>query len=82
MTGLPALSRELVVLEIALRVLADMRPAAAWVAVLIAAVTVLFALYVGVAMMATLRAADPVQAKTRYRVFRDLLTVFHRRRSR
>lgn len=69
-------------LETTLRLLAELGPATVWAAALIACVIVLFALYVGVAMVATLRATDHEQAKLRYRVFRDLLSVFRRGRRR
>lgn len=66
-------------LEVVLRLLAEMGPAAAWIAVFMAVVVTAFVLYVGVAMAATLAARDADQAKIRYRVFKDLLRLFHRR---
>ncbi|MBB4704250.1 hypothetical protein [Sphaerisporangium siamense] len=58
--------------------LAEMGPAAAWVAVFAAAIVAAFTLYVGIAMVAALRATDERQAKVRYRIFRDLLRLFRR----
>jgi hypothetical protein len=64
------------------RLMAQVDPAATWMAVFLTAVVAVFVLYVGVAMLATLRAKDPEQVKIRYRVFKDLLALFYRRRRR
>jgi hypothetical protein len=66
-------------MEMLLRLAAGLGPAAAWVAVFVAAVVAVFVLYVGVAMRAVLRADDPEQARIRYRVFADLLGLFRLR---
>ncbi|MBB5629843.1 hypothetical protein [Sphaerisporangium krabiense] len=55
-----------------------MGPAAAWATVFGAAIVAVFTLYVGIAMVAALRATDERQAKVRYRIFRDLLWLFRR----
>jgi hypothetical protein len=65
-----------------LRVLADLGPAAAWIAAFLAAITAVFVLYIGIAIWATLRALDPEQRKVRYQIFRDLLDLFRSGRSK
>jgi hypothetical protein len=65
-----------------LHFLAEASPGATWVAVFVTAVVTAFVFYIGVAMVATLRAKDPQQFKVRYRVFSDLLALFSRRRQR
>jgi hypothetical protein len=54
-------------------------PAAAWAAGFSAAVIATFALYVGIAMVVVLRTVDECKAEIRYRVFHDLVELFHRR---
>ena len=61
------------------QMLAEVGPVTAWVAGFTAAVIAVFALYVGIAMWAALRAADEQQAEVRYRIFRDMLQLFHRK---
>jgi hypothetical protein len=63
-------------MEMLLRLQAELGPAATWIAVFFAAVVAVFVLYVGVAMRAILRASDPEQARIRYWVFQDLLGLF------
>lgn len=65
-------------LDVLLRLLAELGPAAMWLAIFIAAVVAIFVLYLGIALFAVLRATDPDQRKVRYRVFRDLLNLFRR----
>ncbi|MEU7942379.1 hypothetical protein [Microbispora bryophytorum] len=59
------------------QMLAEVGSATAWVAVFVAAIIAVFTLYVGITVVAVLRAADEQQAKIRYRIFRDLLRLFH-----
>lgn len=63
-------------LEILLRLEAEVGPAATWIAIVVVALMAVFVLYVGVAMWATLRASDPERVKACYRVFQDLLGLF------
>jgi hypothetical protein len=65
-----------------LRVSAAAGPSASWLAKFAAAAIAVFVLYIGIAMWATLRAADADQRKVRYQVFRDLLDLFRRGRDR
>jgi hypothetical protein len=65
-----------------LHTLTEVGVAASWVGTIIAAVVVIFVLYVGIALYAVLHASDEKQQKVRYRVFRDLLKVFVRGRRR
>ncbi|WP_242911498.1 hypothetical protein [Actinomadura terrae] len=67
-------------LNIILRLSAEMGPMAAWVAVFVAAIAATFVVYIGAAMTVTLFTTDPARAKIRYQVFRDLLRLFHWRR--
>lgn len=60
--------------------LTEIGPAAAWAAAFVAGIIALFAGYLGVAMVATLRTTNQEYLKVRYRVFRDLLEIFHQRR--
>jgi hypothetical protein len=66
-------------LQVMLRVLAEVGPRAAWILVFLAAIVAVFVLYVGVALFATLRADDDKQQKIRYQVLRDLLDLFRYR---
>ena len=59
--------------------MATAAPAAAWAAGFSAAVIATFVLYVGIAMVVVLRTVDERKAEIRYRVFHDLLELFHRR---
>jgi hypothetical protein len=68
--------------DVLLRLLAALGPEAIWIFAFFAAVIAVFVLYLGIALRATLRAADPEQARIRYRVFRDLLELFLRGRRR
>lgn len=65
-----------------LRVSAAVGPSATWIAKFCAVVMAVFVLYVGIAIWATLRAADPEQRKVRYQIFRDLLDLFRHGRDR
>jgi hypothetical protein len=67
-------------MEILLRVLAEMAPAAEWAAGFVAAVVAAFVVYVGLAMAATLLTRDQKRLKVQYRVFSDLLRLFRRGR--
>lgn len=53
-------------------------PSFSWAAVLAAAVTTLFALYVGIALVATLMSSNVDIAKVRYQVLCELLKIFRR----
>lgn len=66
-------------IDVLVRLLADVDPAAIWTVRTIGAVVGAFVVYVGIAMVATLFTRDPGQRKTRYRIFRDLLDLFRRR---
>ncbi|MDR8409484.1 hypothetical protein MTP10_12110 [Nonomuraea sp. 3-1Str] len=63
-------------METLLRLLAEIGPAVGMTAWLAAVVVGAFVMYVGVAMAATLFSSDEECAKTRYRVFRDLIQLF------
>jgi hypothetical protein len=65
-----------------IRLLAEVGPGFTWTALFIAAVIAVFVLYIGVAMLATLRAQEPEQVEIRYRVFHDLLALFRSGRRR
>jgi hypothetical protein len=53
-------------------------PPFSWAVVFAAAVTTLFALYVGIALVATLMSTNVDIAKIRYQVLCELLKVFRR----
>ena len=55
-------------------------PTVAWVAGFSAVVIAVFAVYVGIVMVAALRCDDVHKAEIRYRVLHDLLDLFHRER--
>jgi hypothetical protein len=61
-----------------LRVTAAVGPGAIWIVLFCAAIVAVFVVYIGIALQATLHAADPEQQKIRYQVFRDLLDLFRR----
>jgi hypothetical protein len=63
-----------------LRLLAEVGAAANWIVFFIAAIIAVFMVYIGIAMWAIFRTRDADQQKIRYKVFRDLLGVFDRRR--
>jgi hypothetical protein len=65
-------------LDTLLRALAELGPTTKWFVVFFAAIVALFALYVGVALWAVLKAPDKEQRTVRYEVFRDLLGLFKR----
>ena len=67
-------------MEVVLRLLVEMGPAAGWTLAFAAAVVAAFVVYVGIAMAATLATRDPRKTKVRYQVFCDLLDLFRRRR--
>jgi hypothetical protein len=69
-------------LEMLFRLLAEVGPGVTWTALFMAAVVAVFVLYIGVAMLATLRAQDPQQVEIRYRVFHDLPALFRSGRRR
>lgn len=64
------------------RLLAEVGPAAGWIAIFFAVLVAVFVLYLGIAMWATLRARDPEQQHIRYQVFRDLRDLFLRGKRR
>ncbi|GAA1843030.1 hypothetical protein [Actinomadura bangladeshensis] len=65
-----------------LRAIAGFGPATGWAAMFAAVVVAVLVIYLGLALVAVLR-AGPDNAKLRYQVFRDLLDLFRRnRRSR
>ena len=63
-----------------LRLMAEAGTAASWIVFFIAAIVVVFTVYVGIAMWAIYCAHDPEQQKVRYKIFRDLLRAFGRGR--
>jgi hypothetical protein len=65
------------VLEVVLRQLVEMGP---WALVFAATMVAVFAVYVGIAMIATVASRDHRRTKVRYQVFTDLLDLFRRRR--
>jgi hypothetical protein len=64
------------VVQMMLRLIAEIGPQIIWVFIFITALIAVFILYVGIAMHATLHAQDPRQQEIRYQVFRDLLELF------
>ncbi|WP_431919874.1 hypothetical protein [Nonomuraea jabiensis] len=67
-------------MDILFRLLVEMAPAVGWIAIFVAAVIALFALYLGIAMIATLLTRDQKRVRVRYQVFRELLRLFIRSR--
>lgn len=65
-------------LDMLLRVAAELGPVAASITIVISVVVMVFLLYIGIAMRAVLRTSDPKEREIRYQMFRDLLDVFHR----
>ena len=65
-------------LDTLFRALAELGPTTKWFVVFFAAIVALFALYVGIAMWAVLKAPDDQQRTVRYEIFRDLLSLFKR----
>jgi hypothetical protein len=63
-------------LDALFRLRADLGPTAAWFAMFIAAVIIILAVYLGIALSATLRATDKERREVCYKVFRDLLDLF------
>ena len=70
---LPAHEQGVPVVESMLRVLGEIGPGAAW---FVAAVVAVFVIYIGIALVATLRAGDEPSRKIRYQLFHDLLDLF------
>jgi hypothetical protein len=68
------------VLKLLLRLAATTGPEAMWIIGFIMGVVAIFVLYIGVAMVATLRAKDSDRGKICYKVFSDLVGLFGRRR--
>lgn len=66
-------------MDVLVRLLADMDPAATGITRTIGAVVGAFVVYVGIAMVVTLFTKDPGQRKICYRIFRDLLDLFGRK---
>lgn len=66
-------------LEVLLRLQAELGPGVVWLLVFSSAIVAVFVLYVGIVLFATLRATDERQAKIRYQMFKDLLGLFRRR---
>jgi hypothetical protein len=69
-------------LEMLLRLSAEVGPDVIWIARFLMAVIAVILVYIGVAMQATLVTKDPNKREICYRVFRDLLGLLHRRRDR
>ena len=69
-------------LDALFRLSAEFGPVASWFLIFIAAVVAVFVAYVGIALLAVLRATDQEQQQVRYRVFSDLLGLFRRGRQR
>lgn len=62
--------------------MAELGPKAFWIIVFAGGLAAVFVLYIGIAIVATLRARDPEQRQIRYQVFRDLLDLFRRGKCR
>lgn len=63
-------------LAVLLRLMAEVGPQIIWVFIFIAAVVVVFVIYVGIALRATLRAEDAEEREVCHQVLRDLLDLF------
>jgi hypothetical protein len=61
-----------------LRVLAEVGPQARWVIGFFVGVTAARTLYLGIAMIAAIRAKDESSREVRYRIFHDLVDLFRR----
>ena len=62
-----------------LRLLAELGLNAILFVVMLGGLAAVLVVYLGIAMLATLRAGDPNAQQMRYRVFRDLLEFIRRR---
>jgi hypothetical protein len=62
-------------MEVLISAIAELGPAAIWIAGLVAAVIAAFVIYLGLALIAVLR-SRPANENIRYKVFRDLLTLW------
>jgi hypothetical protein len=69
-------------IAVLIRSLLDLYPMAGWIAVFATVIVGLFALYVGIALIAILAARDEGTAKIRYKAFRGLLRMFRPGRGR
>lgn len=65
-------------LEDLLRVITEVGLQADWLLVFCAVVVAVFVVYIGVALVAALRASDEGQREVRYKIFTDLLGLFRR----
>jgi hypothetical protein len=68
------------VLDELLRMSAELGPVATWLAIFFAAVIAVFVLYIGIALHVVLHTPDEPQQQVRYQIFRDLLSLFDRRK--
>ena len=68
-------------LVLLIRLMAGLGPTAFWTVVFFAGVVTVFVGYIGIALWAVLH-ARPEQQQVRYEVFRDLLDLFRRGRSK
>ncbi|MGI5165657.1 hypothetical protein ACQEU3_14975 [Spirillospora sp. CA-253888] len=67
-------------LDILLRLVVEMGPVAEWVITAIVVIIGVFVALFATATIAVLFSADSNQTAMRYKVFRDLLRLFHRKR--
>jgi hypothetical protein len=61
-----------------LRALAEAGPQARWIAMFFGGIVGALTLYLGIAMIAAIRAKDEPSREVRYRIFRDLVDLFRR----
>jgi hypothetical protein len=61
-----------------LRALAEVGPQVRWVVAFFAGAVAARTLYLGIAMIAAIRAKDESSREARYRIFRDLVELFRR----
>ena len=67
-------------LDTLIRLLAAVGPEAIWIIIFFAAMVAVFVIYIGIAMRAAMRADNAEQQQLCYRMFRDLLELFRKRR--
>ena len=67
-------------LDTLIRLLAAVGPEAIWIIIFFTAMVAVFVIYIGIAMRAAMRADNIEQQQLCYRMFRDLLDLFRKRR--
>ena len=67
-------------LDTLIRLLAAVGPEAIWIIIFFAAMVAVFVIYISIEMRAAMRAANAEQQQLCYRMFRDLLELFRKRR--